>query len=248
MNSSSGVPRARLVYCYCSVSSPCISCSWKLALSGCCIAWFHALMCIPVGYSRDNVHRIRYLLGCAVTRSIIFRGRKGMTPMLTWNTFPCQRDSPKSNNNGEDLPASPRFNKTCVNPLQSRTKCSEVSLEEILTISRGCVAVVAAALPNVVQGCLAGSTATCRYPSSPPRVAGRFCPVCRTTYTSANMGTIQDDQTGKMDSEGPATQEHAAQLIQRNYRGYRERRQLQGMGLDASARWAEVRGPGTMEP
>ena len=57
-----------------------------------------------------------------------------MTPMLTWNTFPCQRDSPKSNNYGEDLPASPRFNKTCVNPLQSRTKCSKVSLEEILNI------------------------------------------------------------------------------------------------------------------
>jgi hypothetical protein len=36
-------------------------------------------------------------------------------------------------------------------------------------------------------------------------------------------------------------EEHAAQMIQRNYRGYRERRQLQGIGLDASARWAEVR-------
>ncbi|KAF5849527.1 hypothetical protein GGP41_005009 [Bipolaris sorokiniana] len=36
-------------------------------------------------------------------------------------------------------------------------------------------------------------------------------------------------------------QNHAAQVIQRNYRGYRERRQLQGMGLDASARWAEAR-------
>ena len=36
-------------------------------------------------------------------------------------------------------------------------------------------------------------------------------------------------------------QQEAAQMIQRNYRGYRERRQLQGIGLDASARWAEVR-------
>lgn len=35
-------------------------------------------------------------------------------------------------------------------------------------------------------------------------------------------------------------EKHAAQLIQRNYRGYRERRQLQGMGLDANSRWAEV--------
>ncbi|KAG9204019.1 hypothetical protein G6514_001655 [Epicoccum nigrum] len=36
------------------------------------------------------------------------------------------------------------------------------------------------------------------------------------------------------------TQQQAAQMIQRNYRGYRERRQLQGIGLDASARWAEA--------
>lgn len=46
-------------------------------------------------------------------------------------------------------------------------------------------------------------------------------------------------------------QEHAAQMIQRNYRGYRERRQLQGIGLDASARWAEVQAPSilwTREP
>jgi len=35
-------------------------------------------------------------------------------------------------------------------------------------------------------------------------------------------------------------QKQAAEMIQRNYRGYRERRQLQGMGLDASTRWAEV--------
>ncbi|KAL5371716.1 hypothetical protein DPSP01_014066, partial [Paraphaeosphaeria sporulosa] len=35
-------------------------------------------------------------------------------------------------------------------------------------------------------------------------------------------------------------QERAAQLIQKNYRGYRERRQLQGMGLDAGARWSEA--------
>jgi len=36
-------------------------------------------------------------------------------------------------------------------------------------------------------------------------------------------------------------QEQAAQVIQRNYRGYKTRRQLNGMGLDASMRWAEVR-------
>jgi hypothetical protein len=36
-------------------------------------------------------------------------------------------------------------------------------------------------------------------------------------------------------------EQHAAEMIQRNYRGYRERRQLQGIGLNASARWVEVR-------
>jgi len=36
-------------------------------------------------------------------------------------------------------------------------------------------------------------------------------------------------------------QKQAAELIQRNYRGYRSRRQLEGMGLDPSARWTEVR-------
>lgn len=32
----------------------------------------------------------------------------------------------------------------------------------------------------------------------------------------------------------------AASLIQRNYRGYKTRRELQGMGLDAGARWDEA--------
>lgn len=36
-------------------------------------------------------------------------------------------------------------------------------------------------------------------------------------------------------------QAQAAQLIQRNYRGYRERRKLKGLGLDADSRWSEVR-------
>jgi len=35
-------------------------------------------------------------------------------------------------------------------------------------------------------------------------------------------------------------QEQAAQMIQRNYRGYRTRRQIKGFGLDASSRWEEV--------
>jgi hypothetical protein len=54
------------------------------------------------------------------------------------------------------------------------------------------------------------------------------------------MVGVQDVATHKSDSVGSAEQKQAAQMIQRNYRGYRERRQLRGMGLDASARWAEV--------
>lgn len=49
------------------------------------------------------------------------------------------------------------------------------------------------------------------------------------------------DVAGRKSDTGTDEQKQAAQMIQRNYRGYRERRQLQGMGLDASARWAEVR-------
>ncbi|KAB2106674.1 hypothetical protein AG0111_0g4887 [Alternaria gaisen] len=48
------------------------------------------------------------------------------------------------------------------------------------------------------------------------------------------------DVAGRKSDTGTDEQKQAAQMIQRNYRGYRERRQLQGMGLDASARWAEA--------
>lgn len=41
---------------------------------------------------------------------------------------------------------------------------------------------------------------------------------------------------GQRDEEEAA----AAALIQRNYRGYKQRRELAGMGLDASTRWVEV--------
>jgi hypothetical protein len=55
--------------------------------------------------------------------------------------------------------------------------------------------------------------------------------------------TAQDvpaDRTQDVASNGEQQQQDAAQMIQRNYRGYRERRQLKGIGLDASARWHEV--------
>ena len=35
-------------------------------------------------------------------------------------------------------------------------------------------------------------------------------------------------------------EQQAAEMIQRNYRGYRARRQLKGMGLDPSTRWIDV--------
>jgi hypothetical protein len=39
---------------------------------------------------------------------------------------------------------------------------------------------------------------------------------------------------------GEDEQAHAAQVIQRNYRGYRDRRALKGFGLDPSTRWVEA--------
>jgi hypothetical protein len=57
------------------------------------------------------------------------------------------------------------------------------------------------------------------------------------------MGEVKDVATpavGDAAANQPRAEEDAAQMIQRNYRGYRERRQLKGIGLDASARWAEV--------
>ncbi|KNG46588.1 iq calmodulin-binding motif protein [Stemphylium lycopersici] len=56
----------------------------------------------------------------------------------------------------------------------------------------------------------------------------------------ATIAAAADAAAQHADSMGSDEQKQAAQMIQRNYRGYRERRQLQGMGLDASARWAEV--------
>jgi len=35
-------------------------------------------------------------------------------------------------------------------------------------------------------------------------------------------------------------QRHAAEVIQKSYRGYRDRRALKGWGLDPSTRWLEV--------
>jgi hypothetical protein len=58
------------------------------------------------------------------------------------------------------------------------------------------------------------------------------------------MVEVENDATTGTDNAAlneSQQQADAAQMIQRNYRGYRERRQLKGIGLDASARWTEVR-------
>ena len=54
------------------------------------------------------------------------------------------------------------------------------------------------------------------------------------------VDTQNDPTTAIQSGPGEKRQQQAAELIQRNYRGYRSRRQLQGMGLDPNARWAEV--------
>lgn len=62
---------------------------------------------------------------------------------------------------------------------------------------------------------------------------------------TADIATKQDTECGDVDSKSSSMQRDAeaaaAEPIQRNYRGYRERRQLQGLGLDPSTRWLEVR-------
>ena len=60
----------------------------------------------------------------------------------------------------------------------------------------------------------------------------------------AEIAAKQDAKAAARKAAQPKRKSHeeeqAAQMIQRNYRGYRERRQLAGMSLDPSARWVEV--------
>lgn len=41
-------------------------------------------------------------------------------------------------------------------------------------------------------------------------------------------------------AQGLSDESQAAQVIQKNYRGHRDRRALQGYGLDPGTRWLEV--------
>lgn len=60
----------------------------------------------------------------------------------------------------------------------------------------------------------------------------------------AEIAAKQDAKAAARKAAQPKRKSHeeeqAAQMIQRNYRGYRERRQLAGMSLDSSARWVEA--------
>ncbi|KAF2498245.1 hypothetical protein BU16DRAFT_287942 [Lophium mytilinum] len=59
----------------------------------------------------------------------------------------------------------------------------------------------------------------------------------------SQIAALQDAKAAARKAAQPDSQNEeeaaAAQLIQKNYRGYRERRQLAGMGLDPSTRWVE---------
>ncbi|KAF2771933.1 hypothetical protein EJ03DRAFT_267792 [Teratosphaeria nubilosa] len=63
--------------------------------------------------------------------------------------------------------------------------------------------------------------------------------------------TKQDEQARKIrerraaeaetdETADSTAQSHAAEVIQRNYRGYRSRRAMKGYGLDPSTRWIEA--------
>lgn len=64
------------------------------------------------------------------------------------------------------------------------------------------------------------------------------------TLTTDQIAAQQDAKENERKAAQPPEQREeqavAAQMIQRNYRGYRERRQLKGLGLDPSTRWIEV--------
>lgn len=62
----------------------------------------------------------------------------------------------------------------------------------------------------------------------------------QTAQTAAAQDAKAVERKATQSVEQNKSEEAAAQLIQRNYRGYRERRQLKGMGLDPSTRWVEA--------
>ncbi|KAF2435734.1 hypothetical protein EJ08DRAFT_645418 [Tothia fuscella] len=75
---------------------------------------------------------------------------------------------------------------------------------------------------------------------------GKLCPFCEEATPGADVR--QEQRRRRLPtllrrllfSSRKMEEERAAALIQRNYRGYRERRQLSGLHLSASDRWKEA--------
>jgi hypothetical protein len=57
---------------------------------------------------------------------------------------------------------------------------------------------------------------------------------------AANTPAGKAEAAGKPDDLSQHEKQKAATMIQRNYRGYRERRQIKGLGMSASMRWSEA--------
>ena len=57
---------------------------------------------------------------------------------------------------------------------------------------------------------------------------------------AAKQDTKQKEIEAARKSQDVGQEQLAAETIQRNYRGYRTRRQLKGIGMDSSTRWIEV--------
>lgn len=58
-----------------------------------------------------------------------------------------------------------------------------------------------------------------------------------------SIAEIQDRKEAETLKKYTDTESQAASLLQRTYRGHRERRQLQGLSLDPTSRWTEVSPP-----
>ena len=79
--------------------------------------------------------------------------------------------------------------------------------------------------------------------NAPPHVREKYLHNLRVP-TSENVQQIESVQRKKEEEVARKYKQErvdAAKIIQRNYRGHRVRRELQGLNLDPSTRWVEVR-------
>ena len=112
---------------------------------------------------------------------------------------------------------------------------------------------------DVVTGESSGRRLTCRLadPKLDSSPTPKQCTACTSTTTfrclwsstmaheGANDGDADVQNAHVADDDSPEDlsqdeKQKAAAVIQRNYRGYRERRQMKGLGLSASTRWSEA--------